>query len=116
MRDWAGIRSRCEAGESLRSLAQEYGVPYSTVRGRAAREGWRAETEDGAAERDLDRIGRKLLRRIERELDGNETLDLRELKSMAGALRELQSLRGESGGSGSTVTVCFEGDAEEMSL
>lgn len=64
----------------------------------------------------LRRVGRKLLRRIERFIDEDE-LELKELKTVTGALKELQGLwedrdRGESG---RALTVLFEGETEELS-
>ena len=59
----------------------------------------------------------KLLRLIEDGLDGDSGLALKEIKTLTGALKELQSL-GESreteGGKG--LTVRFLGETEEMSL
>ena len=66
---------------------------------------------------ELSRIGRKLLQRIDSCLDREEELDLKDLKTITGALKELQSLwtEGEEAHSG-VLTVRFEGEAEEMSL
>ena len=42
MTDWDEIRNACvENGESLKSLAERYGVSYGALRKRASREGWR---------------------------------------------------------------------------
>lgn len=66
---------------------------------------------------ELSRIGRKLLQRIDSCLDREEELDLKDLKTITGALKELQSLwaEGEEVHSGA-LTVRFEGEAEEMSI
>ena len=65
---------------------------------------------------ELARVGRKLLRRIEEYLDGEETPELKDLKTVTGALKELQSLweEREDAHSGA-LTVRFQGEAEEMS-
>ena len=45
MTDWDEIRNACvENGESLKSLAERYGVSYGALRKRASREGWRRQT------------------------------------------------------------------------
>ena len=64
---------------------------------------------------ELARIGRKLLRRIEECLD-REELELKDLKAVTGALKELQSLweDREDANSGA-LTVRFQGETEEMS-
>ena len=64
-----------------------------------------------------DRVGRKLLARIETCLDEGKEIDLKEIKAVTGALKELQALDGEPGESGGerTLTVRFVGETEEMS-
>lgn len=178
MRDWESLRSRFEAGESLRALAKGSGVPYSTLRAHAVNEGWRVgqkqkndaaragkpqtdgsagnsreavqrngtnrqpKEKRGAAVRDsagqvsaqggaaqpaaagdterpeqtVGRLGRKLLRRIEQTLDAEGEIDLRDLKTAAGALREICAMLEESGGAPPPLTVRFVGETEEMSL
>lgn len=72
---------------------------------------------NGAEEREaLARVGRKLLRCFEDYLDRVEEPDLKDLKTVTGALKELQSLWDDGGQAhGGTMTVRFEGEAEEMS-
>lgn len=74
------------------------------------------EEREAAEDREaLRRVGRKLLSRLERFLDEDE-LELKELKSVTGALKELQSLWEDGGGEGGgPLTVRFEGETEEMS-
>ena len=119
-RDWDEVRRGFLEGESLPSLSERFGIPLATIRSRASREKWRQrrEAEDvwtlGQAE--LVRVGRKLLDRIESCLDEGKELDLKELKAVTGALKELQALDGEPGESGErTLTVRFVGETEEMS-
>ena len=122
MRDWDAIkRTYVDEGESLRGLATRFEVPYSTVRSRARRERWDAERRQKADEslrrEEFIRVGRKLLARIESCLDEGKEIDLKELKTVTGALKELWAMQEESGGTGGgeTLTVRFIGEAEEMS-
>ena len=64
----------------------------------------------------LKRVGRKLLRCFEDFLDRAEEPDLKDLKTVTGALKELQSLwdDDEAAHSGALI-VRFEGETEEMS-
>ena len=64
----------------------------------------------------LKRVGRKLLRCFEDYLDRVEEPDLKDLKTMTGALKELQSLWEDTDETRSVpLTVRFEGETEEMS-
>ena len=71
----------------------------------------------GAEEREaLGRVRRKLLRCFEDYLDRVEEPDLKDLKTMTGALKELQSLWEDTDETRSVpLTVRFEGETEEMS-
>ncbi len=74
--------------------------------------------ERGGASEDLEalrRVARKLLSRMERFID-EDALELKELKTMTGALKELQGLWDGGGESGAPLTVRFEGETEEMSM
>ena len=122
MTDWDEIRNACvENGESLKSLAERYGVSYGALRKRASREGWRRQKSrqerETAKREEIERVGRKLLARIETCLDEGKEIDLKEIKAVTGALKELQALDGEPGESGGerTLTVRFVGGTEEMS-
>lgn len=77
----------------------------------------RAERDTAAEDREaLRRVGRKLLSRIERYID-EDALELKDLKSVTGALKELQSLWDDKGAEGGgALTVRFEGETEDMSL
>lgn len=66
---------------------------------------------------ELGCVAKKLLRKIDEYLDGNAEMDLKDIKAMTGALKELQSLWEEKEDSRSgALTVRFQGEAEEMSL
>lgn len=119
MRDWDELRRACENGESLAELSRRLDIPYSTLLNRAVKENWKLDGGDlpCAAESEFERVGRKLLRRIEECLDREGELDLKELKTVTGALKELQSLWEEKNGTkGGGLTVRFAGETEEMSL
>ena len=123
MRDWEEIRKAfAEDGESLRSVSKRFSIPYSTVQQRAAKESWGADAprrkKRALKKSEFERVGQKLLERIERCLDEGREVDLKEIKAVTGALKELQTLREEPAGGhggGRTLTVRFEGEAEEMS-
>lgn len=71
----------------------------------------------GEEEREaLKRVGQKLLRCFEEYLDRAEEPDLKDLKTITGALKELQSLWDDGQANGGALTVRFEGEAEEMSI
>ena len=120
MRDWDEIRRAYLEGESQKSLSERFGIPLATIRGRAGREGWKAqrglEAGQTLGQTELVRVGRKLLNRIESCLDEGKEIDLKELKAVTGALKELQGLQEEKDAErGAALTVRFLGEAEEMS-
>ena len=124
MRDWDAIRLAFQGGESLKSLSERFGIPAGTIRNRSSRERWREQRRSAESRKlrqeELVRVGRKLLNRIENCLDEGKEIDLKELKAVTGALKELQSLQeekdAEGGESGKTLRVRFSGETEEMSL
>ena len=122
MADWEKIRAGfVKEGKSYRELARDFDAPYSTIQRRGTAENWpgqRAEyLEDDLGIR-LAQVTSKLLRRIEKTIDGDKELDSRDFKAMTGALRELRELNGTEAagaGDGGELTVRFVGEAEEMS-
>ena len=119
MRDWEELRRACvEEGESLESLSRRCGIPYTTLLNRAVKEDWDPRESAGPGQADFARVAGKLLRLIEDGLDGDSGLALKEIKTLTGALKELQSLgeSRESEGGGRGLTVRFLGETEEMSL
>lgn len=120
MRDWDEIRRAYLEGESQRCLSERFGIPLGTIRDRVRREGWKAqrglEAGQTLGQTELVRVGRKLLNRIESCLDEGKEIDLKELKAVTGALKELQGLQEEKDAErGGALTVRFLGEAEEMS-
>ena len=119
MRDWEELRRACvEGGESLESLSRRCGIPYTTLLNRAVKENWALKESAGPEQADFARVAGKLLRLIEDGLDGDSGLALKEIKTLTGALKELQSLgeSRETEGGGKGLTVRFLGETEEMSL
>ena len=120
MRDWDEIRRAYLEGENQKSLSERFGIPLGTIQGRSRREGWKAqrglEAGQTLGQMELVRVGRKLLNRIESCLDEGKEIDLKELKAVTGALKELQGLQEEKDAErGGALTVRFLGEAEEMS-
>ena len=121
MRDWEAIRRRYDNEKvSLRQLARETGVSYSTLKDRAKREDWRGQrgafrVEDNTAR--LERLTGRLLDQIEAVLSAEGGMEAKDFKAVTGALRELNELCGEKAGGagGGELTVRFVGEAEEFS-
>ena len=112
-------RAYVEEGKSLRAIAAETGISCETLRSRKRAEDWDSQRERFRSREGKDRVERLtglVLDRIERSLDGEETLPLKDLKAVTGALKELQELcvPEERAGAGA-LTVRFVGETEEMS-
>ena len=108
-KDWASIASEyAEGKESLYALARRHGLPYSTLRGRARREGWQTRRpgrdesashgaagpeagEDGAAR--IFRVTDKLVRRAEEILDGEEAVGAREIGELMRAIKNAKEIK-----------------------
>ena len=121
MRDWNSPRSGfIEEGKSLRQIAEETGIPYSTLANRAKSENWRAKREELLQEDNslrLERLIKKLLDQIEAALSSGEGMEAKDFKAVTGALRELGEMHADSGvrTAGGELTVRFVGEAEEFS-
>lgn len=120
MRDWDTPRRRfIEDGESLRRIAAETGIPYSTLANRAKSENWRGRRAQGLEDENsarLERLTKKLLDQIEAALSSEEGLDAKDFKAVTGALRELNDICGERAAkTPGELTVRFVGEAEEYS-
>ncbi len=122
MRDWDNCRRLyIEEGKSLREIAQCEQCGYEALRKRAWREKWRAARDAHSAadgEASIDRVAQKLLERIEGKLQEEGALEVKDFKTVSGALKELSELRTgrEKGKTESgALTVRFVGETEEMS-
>ena len=89
---WRQIRRDYEAGVTYRQLAEQYGVPTSTLGRRGRAEGWRRRDPDWL-ERYVEEVAARLLTAAEELLHSPQPLTLRELKDLTALLRELDSLR-----------------------
>ena len=120
MRDWdRPRRSFIEEGKSLRQIAQETDIPYSTLANRAKSENWRAKREELLQEDNslrLERLTKKLLDQIEAALSAGEGMEAKDFKAVTGALRELGEMRADREGktAGGELTVRFVGEAEDF--
>ena len=98
-RNWEEIAAAyIEGEESLRALAERCEIPWSTLRDRAAREGWaerrqlwRASPDHGAAH--IFRVTDKLVRRAEEILDGGGELGARELGELMRAIKNAKEIK-----------------------
>ena len=74
----------------------------------------KSQTDSGA---NVDRVARKLLERIEDKLQEDEGLEVKDFKTVSGALKESHEICGKDkgGGESGTLTVRFVGETEEMS-
>ena len=66
----------------------------------------------------VDRVARKLLERIEDKLQEDEGLEVKDFKTVSGALKEIHEICGgkdKNAGENGTLTVRFVGETEEMS-
>lgn len=44
--DWAEIKTRFDLGETYRSIAQDYGIPHTSIQYRADRDKWRRDLSE----------------------------------------------------------------------
>ena len=121
MTNWEKIRAGfVKDGLSYRALAREYAMTYSVIQRRGIKENWAGQREEYLEENvgeKMKQVKTKLLRRIERTLDGDRELDGKDFKAMTGALRELREIQdpAEAARSSEPLTVRFVGRAEELS-
>lgn len=120
MTDWTQIKNEYIQGAlSCRELGVKHGVNPVSVSGKAAREQWarlRREFREGIPEREpvsaLQAVADKLLRKIEASVDAEEALDVKDLRALVSALKDLISIRGSCAES---EELCEE-EAEEAGL
>ena len=132
-RDWRAIAAEYAAGRgSLGALAKKHGIPPSTLRAHARREGWSApcaerkpalsQTGGTAAARDKEeellRVTDKLVRRAEALLDGEETVGAREIGELMRAMKnakDIHALRAAPEGR-EGLRIEFSPEAEEAAV
>lgn len=99
MKDWSQIKEEYIATDSsCRKLAAKYGLAHSTVSLRATKEGWpqlrkaRRQEEQKLTDA-LQTVADKLLHRIEASVDGDEKLDVKDLRALVSAVKDLIAIR-----------------------
>ena len=123
LRDWREISAAfIERGMDERAVADAFGVPYSVVRMKCVKDDWpgkRAAYLDQTRTAAMNRVADKLLGRIEQTLDESGSLDVKDLKAVTGALKELREWQSEGQKDMPTaagpLTVRFRGETEELS-
>lgn len=104
--DWATIAADYIGGEmSMRAAARRHGVPLTTLRNHARREGWDARRLEarhgpsvpadasGGDAAAIFRLTDKLVRRAEELLDGSEEMNARELGELMRALKGAKEIK-----------------------
>ena len=101
MTDWTQIKTEyIQGGLSCRELGEKYGVKPASVSGKAAREQWarlRREFREESPSREpaaaLQAVADKLLRKIEASVAEEDPLDVKDLRALVSALKDLISIR-----------------------
>ena len=108
-----------EEQKSLREIAETQDINYRTLQKRSAREKWSEQRKEAGAQQktSVDRVARKLLERIEDKLQEEGGLEVKDFKTVSGALKEIHEICGKdkSGADSGALTVRFVGETEEMS-
>ena len=116
MADWEKIKAEYLTTDiSMRDLAQKYGVHYTTIGKKAAKEDWQTQRQQQAdktltkmltadTKKKVDRASRlmtvadKLLRKVEQAVDDEQPMSAGAIKNLSDALkniRETQMIRSE---------------------
>ena len=117
MADWEKIKAEYLTTEiSMRDLAQKYGVHYTTIGKKAAKEEWQTQRQQQAdrtltkmltadTKKKVDRASRlmtvadKLLKKVEQAVDDEHPMSASAIKNLSDALkniRETQMIRSEA--------------------
>lgn len=120
---WSRLRREYEQGATYQKLAEKYGVSTASVGRRSKAENW---GKRGSARRELTveqaaaQVAQRLLTAANQTLeDDSASLSVKEMKELAGLVREALALRQLSDGAGSgagAVRVVLEGDVERWSV
>ncbi len=119
MIDWEEIKNEYLAQSvTLRELAERHGLTYSALRKRCTAENWsaqRSELAEGDGKKLVEHVSMKLLKKLEKAIDQDG--DTKDIKAMAGALKELRDIRqrDEPDREEGALEVCFLGDSGELS-
>ena len=119
---WSRLRHEYERGATYRELAEQYGVSAAAVGRRSKAENWGRR---GSAQRELTveqaaaQVAQRLLAAANQTLeDDSAPLSVKEIKDLAGLVREALALRQLSGREepdAGTVRVVLEGEVERWS-
>jgi DNA-binding MurR/RpiR family transcriptional regulator len=120
---WSQMRREHEQGATFAQLAEQYGTSVSTLSRRARLEGWgrRGSARREAEADSLETVTERLLAQAQETLGSEESsLSVKEMKELAGLVRELLALREAvaqhtSQGQSPGVRVVLEGDVEKWS-
>ncbi len=120
---WSQMRREHEQGATFAQLAEQYGTSVSTLSRRARLEGWgrRGSVSREPGTGSLETVTERLLARAQETLGGEESsLSVKEMKELAGLVRELLALREAvaqqtTQGQAPGVRVILEGDVEKWS-
>lgn len=115
---WSQARREYERGATYTALAEKYGVSIATVSRRARLEGWGKRGQMRVGGGTIALVAERLLAAAETALLSDEgTMTIREMKELAGLVRELTALRDaeERGDDSGTVRVVLEGETERWS-
>lgn len=101
MADWTQIKTDyIQGGLSCRELGEKYGLKPATVSGKAVREQWgrlrrefREESPGQEPVSALQAVADKLLQKIEASVAEEDSLDVKDLRALVSALKDLISIR-----------------------
>ena len=101
MIDWLQIKNEyIRSNVSCRELAEKYGLSARQVSHYACKEQWaqlrkayRSTGPEGELVSTMQTVADKLLRRVETSVDDPETMDVKDLRALVSALKDLVSIR-----------------------
>lgn len=118
---WSQMRREHEQGATFAELAEKYGTSVSSLSRRARLEGWgRRGSVSRPGENTAEIVADRLLEFARQTLpDGENAMSVKEMKELAGLVRELLALREAAGRmdgrESAGVRVVLEGETERWS-